>query len=870
MSIVRVGQGYAKSSDRSRVMLKHFLAVIFVLGVATIGLFFASVTPLEFVRANQPFAHETVGEIMPGQEVSQEFVAVSDGLSAVEVLISTVGRRNDCTLVFTLHDVTSGVPLVKLKVPASELQHNAFRRFEFPEIANSGGRRYAFTLESPDGVNGRAVTVYATNWALEDEGALVVGGKVRPGTVTFKTSYRAASALSVHLDRLTWGKPGIWGTGELYLGLGLACAVSFALLVVAILRRQHGVAVALTLTLTLLLSLAYAGATAPWHVVDEPDHFAFSRKLWREARGEDSSLVESEVLRSVARFGWFQIGRNAPPRSEPKVLAGVASPQWGIEKRHLQPPSYYQLGALALHVTGEVDPDRQLYVVRALSSLLGVAVVALAYLAARLLVPGDRTAAVTIAAVVALLPERAFIAGAVNNDNLAILAASAAFLACVRLLVRGFSARRGLALLVASALLPFTKATALAMVSAPALLGLGGIFRIVGRRWSSRRTAATALAGLAFIGLALALSLESGDAWSWARAGAVQGLRTETTGPAGRFALTVRDDSVEGFATATQRMPPDVAKRLRGQVATLGTWVRSEADQQPGYAQLFDGTTWHTVEFTATPEWAFVATSFTVSPEARDLVVNLVPTDPIPEARGAVQFAGVLLVEGDHAGSGAPALLDGGRQVSWGVHTLVNLVDNASGAKASLRFKGAASAALEKLRVPVPLTAVQRLLDPDSYRVIPAATHWEYLAVFIDSFWARFGYGGVRLPAPAYVALRTLTVASLLGFLWLILQPHRGRSAPSAAGPATLGLVLAVVLFGFAMTLLRGVPGYELTHGRYALPVVVPFAVVLFLGIRAICPRPLHHVVAPAMLVGLFALNAASLLLAVIPAGYHW
>jgi 4-amino-4-deoxy-L-arabinose transferase-like glycosyltransferase len=96
------------------------------------------------------------------------------------------------------------------------------------------------------------------------------------------------------------------------------------------------------------------------------------------------------------------------------------------ETERQQPPLYYLLGAVVAKLTGD---DARL--IRLLSVLLGVLTILTVYLVARRLFPLRPYLAVGAAALVALLPEVQYLAGAINDDNLAWLAGALLVLAGV-------------------------------------------------------------------------------------------------------------------------------------------------------------------------------------------------------------------------------------------------------------------------------------------------------------------------------------------------------------------------------------------------------------------------------------------------------
>jgi 4-amino-4-deoxy-L-arabinose transferase-like glycosyltransferase len=130
----------------------------------------------------------------------------------------------------------------------------------------------------------------------------------------------------------------------------------------------------------------------------------------------------------IAVFAGFAIAytRITPVGASPDELShlnyinGIADhlrlPPAGQPERQ-QPPLYYLMGAVVSKLTSG-DPR----LIRLLSVALGVLTVLAVYLVGRRLFPGRNVLAIGTAAMVALLPETQYLAGAVNDDNLAWLA----------------------------------------------------------------------------------------------------------------------------------------------------------------------------------------------------------------------------------------------------------------------------------------------------------------------------------------------------------------------------------------------------------------------------------------------------------------
>ena len=155
------------------------------------------------------------------------------------------------------------------------------------------------------------------------------------------------------------------------------------------------------------------------------------------ARGERLRVDRILLGTVIAVFAGFAVAytRITPVGASPDELShlhyinGIADhlrlPPAGEPERQ-QPPLYYLLGAIVARLSGD-DP----HLIRLVSVVLGVLTILTVYAVARRLFPLRPALAVGAAALVALLPEAQYLAGAINDDNLAWLAGALLVLAGV-------------------------------------------------------------------------------------------------------------------------------------------------------------------------------------------------------------------------------------------------------------------------------------------------------------------------------------------------------------------------------------------------------------------------------------------------------
>jgi hypothetical protein len=102
-------------------------------------------------------------ELLGGHSLGLRFLSPHNGLSGISVVVATQGRRNTPRLV--LHIRTNpGSPsdLHSIEIPVHDLKDGQAIAFRFPPLPDSANRWFYFVADSPDGVPGDAVSMYAT------------------------------------------------------------------------------------------------------------------------------------------------------------------------------------------------------------------------------------------------------------------------------------------------------------------------------------------------------------------------------------------------------------------------------------------------------------------------------------------------------------------------------------------------------------------------------------------------------------------------------------------------------------------------------------------------------------------------------------
>ncbi|MBJ7472509.1 MAG: DUF2142 domain-containing protein, partial [Solirubrobacteraceae bacterium] len=262
-----------------------------------------------------------------------------------------------------------------------------------------------------------------------------------------------------------------------------------------VMRREDSVSRATALRVGVvgtLFATAFALTTPPFMAADEPVHLQYTQLLESrqalpqtvEQRGDVTSAQAQLLLGAAAtslvqfspdrRTPWGYPEDRALDQQLDRLPSGDA--QDSFTNASSQPPAYYVGGALVQAGSGGSVLDRIL-VLRLYSALLFGLAVAGTVMFAREAVPRARGLAVAGGIMLAALPIAAFVGGSINPD--ALLAAASAWTLAVlaRILRRGVTMRRSLALGALVGLGLLSKLTFAALLPAIALSAAVVIYR---------------------------------------------------------------------------------------------------------------------------------------------------------------------------------------------------------------------------------------------------------------------------------------------------------------------------------------------------------------------------------------------------------
>jgi len=613
-------------------------------------------------------------------------------------------------------------------------------------------------------------------------------------------------------------------------------------------RRELWLLLGVLMT-ALVHGLIYVILMPPWQHYEEPAHFEYAWMIADYAAGNRSEFpgygdYDQEMRRNIAssmiEHDFFREIDFLPDlESEEPVWIGYG--QAGTA------PGLHILMALPLKLFAKSGVEVQLYAARLLSLTLYLLCIWFAYLITSEFVQPGNLLRLGVPLVMALHPGLVDLMTALNDDVGAIFVFSLFLLTGTRILKRGFTVGRLLALLGLAVVCFFTKVTV--FVAIP--LALLALILILFRR---RGSPLLWLLPVAFIAAGIVLTMGWGDASKWYR----QTDQSRTTrisvdnSPLGAHAFVLTGSS-SSQSVLRQRIPEESLESLRGKVVTLGAWVwASEPLEMIPYVVL--GLT-HPQPLSLGPEPAFHAIHVEV-PAAQNQLDILLQLAGTPEGI-SVYFDGVVLVEGERALDQAPVIQDeAGKGVVWGGVTLENHIRNASAEAAWPYVRPGIEKAFQDL--------TGSYLSPTI--LLGSVLNWENSTTLyritgvslFQTFWARFGWAHIYLNSSIYWALAGVTGLGVLGAILALWPSTKGKSRSWMLALGWLGLAAAVIwlsalLRGFFTTLDQRA---YIPTARYAFPAMIPTMLVLVAGCKQVFGSRIGTV---AIVLGYLVLDIASI-----------
>jgi len=217
--------------------------------------------------------------------------------------------------------------------------------------------------------------------------------------------------------------------------------------------------------LSLVRGMLYAALIPPWQGPDEPKHFEYVRILHEKRRpvswADINPSLEREILSSLDRYRFWEKGYYE------SLVGNTFIEVFGPGSHNLEQPLLGFLPyAAILDLFPLKDTALQLYAMRVVAALIGAMSTVVAWFTVVELFPNNWPYVVGIMSFIVFLPMHSFMLGMLNSDHMAELFAYLTFFVLVRILHRGATLGRVLAVVIVALLGAFAKRTYLLAVPA--------------------------------------------------------------------------------------------------------------------------------------------------------------------------------------------------------------------------------------------------------------------------------------------------------------------------------------------------------------------------------------------------------------------
>jgi hypothetical protein len=227
------------------VATKVIIAFLFTLalaGLIAIGVSFFNQLACEGQPINNNVSPTFSQQIMGEQILSQSFVAPRADLNRIDILFQTYQRQNTHDVTLRLLEAPSGadnplqgVELFKATFNAADARDESWHTFRFAPIPDSAGKTYLITLQSPESVNGNAITVGGIERDVYRPGSAFLGPVPVPADISFRACFQMTifEKLQVLAEQLTRNRPAVWAD-PLFYGAAL---LTYLLLLIGLFWR---------------------------------------------------------------------------------------------------------------------------------------------------------------------------------------------------------------------------------------------------------------------------------------------------------------------------------------------------------------------------------------------------------------------------------------------------------------------------------------------------------------------------------------------------------------------------------------------------------------------------------------------------------
>jgi len=200
------------------------LCVLTLMGLAMIASTFFNRIACEGQPINNNADPTTEQQIFGDRIIAQSFVAARNDMNRIDIFFQTYGRKNTHDVNLRLLEVAEdqeplqGTEVFHTTFNAASISDQSWRTFTFPPIPDSAGKTYLVSLDSPDSLDGNAITVGGIERNSYLPGTAYLGPIPVPADFAFRSCYQMTTVekLEVLSSQITQSRPGLWGDIRFY------------------------------------------------------------------------------------------------------------------------------------------------------------------------------------------------------------------------------------------------------------------------------------------------------------------------------------------------------------------------------------------------------------------------------------------------------------------------------------------------------------------------------------------------------------------------------------------------------------------------------------------------------------------------------
>jgi len=176
-------------------------------------------------------------------DVGQTFIAERDGIARIDVMVGTYGRANTKGLIFELRELRGEAEKVSIlarvvKVSPVGLMNNLFNPIRFEPVDDSRGKRYRFTLSSPESTPEDSICLWMNTKDIYRWGHMVYNQAQAKGDLVFRVYSRRT--VGSELGRIVKNYPGIFGSKTFLIIVVIAFEIAQVLMLIYLLNLFFG------------------------------------------------------------------------------------------------------------------------------------------------------------------------------------------------------------------------------------------------------------------------------------------------------------------------------------------------------------------------------------------------------------------------------------------------------------------------------------------------------------------------------------------------------------------------------------------------------------------------------------------------------